>query len=41
MFLIFAPRRHKSPKQQQGPKTDGGVTQGPPVPEGTGGMVQS
>ena len=41
MFLIFAPKRHKSPKQQQEPKRDGGVTQGPPVPEGTGGMVQS
>ena len=49
MFLIFAPKRHKSPKQQQPQqqqkppeaKKDGGVTQGPPVPEGTGGMVQS
>ena len=41
MFLIFAPKRHKSPKQQQEPKTDGGVKQGPPVPPGTGGMVQS
>ena len=44
MFLIFAPKRHKSPKQQQQQqeaKTDGGVTQGPPVPKGTGGMVQS
>ncbi|HEX8151088.1 MAG TPA: translation initiation factor IF-3 [Pyrinomonadaceae bacterium] len=41
MFLIFAPKRHKSPKQQQEAKKDGGVTQGPPVPEGTGGMVQS
>jgi translation initiation factor IF-3 len=44
MFLIFAPKRHKSPKQQQQQqeaKKDGGVTQGPPVPEGTGGMVQS
>ncbi len=45
MFLIFAPKRHKSPKQQQQQqqeaKTDGNVTKGPPVPEGTGGMVQS
>jgi translation initiation factor IF-3 len=45
MFLIFAPKRHKSPKQQQQQqqeaKTDGGVKQGPPVPPGTGGMVQS
>ncbi len=43
MFLIFAPKRNKSPKQQQPQeaKTDGGVKQGPPVPEGTGGMVQS
>ncbi|MDT5157859.1 MAG: translation initiation factor [Acidobacteriota bacterium] len=42
MFLIFAPKRHKSPKQQQEQaKTDGGVKQGPPVPPGTGGMVQS
>jgi translation initiation factor IF-3 len=45
MFLIFAPKRHKSPKQQQQQqpeaKKEGGVTQGPPVPEGTGGMVQS
>ena len=46
MFLIFAPKRHKSPKQQQQQqppegKTDGGVKQGPPVSEGTGGMVQS
>jgi translation initiation factor IF-3 len=42
MFLIFAPKRHKSPKQQQeAAKTDGGVKQGPPVPPGTGGMVQS
>ena len=44
MFLIFAPKRHKSPKQQQQQqeaKKDGGVTQGPPAPEGTGGMVQS
>src|SRR5215217_3417583 len=41
MFLIFAPKRHKSPKQQQQQeaKTDGGVKQGPPVPPGTGGMV--
>ena len=46
MFLIFAPKRHKSPKQQQEPKPDGkpdggGVKQGPPVPPGAGGMVQS
>ncbi len=46
MFLIFAPKRHKSPKQQQQQqqpeaKTDGGVKQGPPVPEGTGKLVQS
>jgi translation initiation factor IF-3 len=44
MFLIFAPKRHKSPKQQQQQqeaKADGGVKQGPPVPSGTGGMVQS
>jgi hypothetical protein len=41
MFLIFAPKRHKSPKQQQEAKTDGGAKQGPPVPPGTGGMVQS
>ena len=41
MFLIFAPKRHKSPKQQQEAKTDGGVKQGPPVPLGTGGMIQS
>ena len=41
MFLIFAPKRHKSPKQQQEPKPDGVVKKGPPVPEGTGGMVQS
>jgi translation initiation factor IF-3 len=43
MFLIFAPKRHKSPKQQQQKeaKTDGGVKQGPSAPEGTGGMVQS
>jgi translation initiation factor IF-3 len=44
MFLIFAPKRHKSPKQQQQQqeaKPDGGVKQGPPVPSGTGGMVQS
>jgi translation initiation factor IF-3 len=45
MFLIFAPKRHKSPKQQQQQqpeaKKEGGVTQGPSVPEGTGGMVQS
>jgi translation initiation factor IF-3 len=41
MFLIFAPKRHKSPKQQQEAKTDGGVKQGPPVPPGTGGMIQS
>jgi translation initiation factor IF-3 len=40
MFLIFAPKRHKSPKQQEA-KSDGGVKQGPPVPPGTGGMVQS
>lgn len=53
MFLIFAPKRHKSPKQQQQQqeaktdgvvkeaKTGGDVKVGPPVPEGTGGMVQS
>jgi translation initiation factor IF-3 len=46
MFLIFAPKRHKSPKQQEQAKqeqakSDGGVKQGPPVPPGTGGMVQS
>ena len=50
MFLIFAPKRHKSPKQQQEPKADsvvkeaktvGEVKVGPPVPEGTGGSVQS
>lgn len=41
MFLIFAPKRNKSPKQQQEAKTDGGVKQGPPVPPGAGGMVQS
>ena len=47
MFLIFAPKRHKSPKQQQEskqqpePKPDGGVKQGPPMPSGSGGMVQS
>jgi translation initiation factor IF-3 len=42
MFLIGAPKRHKSPQQQQEQaKTDGGVKQGPPVPPGTGGMVQS
>jgi translation initiation factor IF-3 len=44
MFLIFAPKRHKSPKQQQQQqeaKTESSVKQGPPVPEGTGGMVQS
>jgi translation initiation factor IF-3 len=43
MYLIFAPKRHKSPKQQQQqePKTDSGIKQGPPVPSGTGGMVQS
>src|SRR5690349_12766430 len=41
MFLIFAPKRHKSPKQQEQAKTDGGVKQGPPVPPGTGGIVQS
>jgi translation initiation factor IF-3 len=48
MFLIFAPKRHKSPKQQQQQqqqqqeaKTDGNVKQGPSVPEGTGEMVQS
>ena len=46
MFLIFAPKRHKSPKQQQEAKpqearSDGGVKQGPPVPPGTGGMIQS
>jgi translation initiation factor IF-3 len=45
MFLIFAPKRHKSPKQQQQPqqeaKPDGSVKQGPPMPSGTGEMVQS
>lgn len=45
MFLIFAPKRHKSPKQQQEAKneakTESNVKVGPPVPEGTGGMVQS
>jgi translation initiation factor IF-3 len=46
MFLIFAPKRHKSAKQeakQEASKTDGGggVKQGPPVPPGTGGTVQS
>jgi translation initiation factor IF-3 len=41
MFLIFAPKRNKSPKQQQEAKADGGVKQGPPVPPGAGGMVQS
>jgi translation initiation factor IF-3 len=42
MFLIFGPKRHKSPKQQEQAKADGGgVKQGPPVPPGTGGMVQS
>lgn len=41
MFLVFSPKRHKSPKHDQ-PKTDGGgVKQGPPVAPGTGGMVQS
>ncbi|HZT58708.1 MAG TPA: translation initiation factor IF-3 [Pyrinomonadaceae bacterium] len=40
MFLVFAPRRNKSPRHEQ-PKTDGGVKQGPPVPPGAGGMVQS
>jgi translation initiation factor IF-3 len=44
MYLIFAPKRHKSPKQQQEAKeakTDSGVKQGPSVPPGAGGMVQS
>jgi translation initiation factor IF-3 len=44
MYLIFAPKRHKSPKQQQQQeqaKTESSVSQGPPVPSGTGGMVQS
>ena len=44
MFLIFAPKRHKSPKQQQQQqesKTEGNVKVGPSAPEGTGGMVQS
>jgi translation initiation factor IF-3 len=40
MFLVFSPKRHKSPKHEQA-KTDGGVKQGPPVPPGVGGMVQS
>jgi len=40
MFLIFAPKKHRTAKQDT-PKTDGGVKQGPPVPPGTGGMVQS
>lgn len=40
MFLIFAPKRHKSPKQQE-PKTEANVKVGPSAPEGTGGMVQS
>ena len=41
MFLVFAPKRHKSPKQQEAKTDGGGVKQGPPVPEGTGGMVTS
>ncbi len=39
MFLIFAPKKQRSAKQEA-PKTDGGAKQGPPVPPGTGGMVQ-
>ena len=39
MFFIFAPKKHRTAKQEA-PKTDGGAKQGPPVPPGTGGMVQ-
>src|SRR5689334_21921001 len=41
MFLVFTPKRHKTPKQDQPKHDGGGVNQGPPVPPGTGGMVQS
>lgn len=48
MFIILAPKRQKSAKQDgpkpekpDGPKPEGGVKQGPPVPPGAGGMVQS
>jgi hypothetical protein len=40
MFIIFAPKRQKSVKQE-GPKSDGNVKQGPPMPPGTGDTVQS
>ena len=40
MFLVFTPKRHKAAKHE-GAKAEGGVKQGPPVPPGTGGMVQS
>ena len=45
MFLIFTPKRHKGGKQdggkQESPRPDGSVQQGPSVPPGTGGTVQS
>ena len=42
MFLVFTPKRHKTPKQDQPRQPEGGgVNQGPPVAPGTGGMVQS
>jgi translation initiation factor IF-3 len=42
MFFIFAPKKGRPAKPAEAPKTDGGgVKQGPPVPPGTGGMVQS